>query len=210
MKRAPPPCERIAAAMQRCHMTQGELARALGISQPACSMILSGKRTGRKHYEKMEKVFASAPASAAWIETGRNPPPWATRLGFEDTISAIIAKTSADHSQAAQVDARTMAYSAKGAAIDIKLRLPEILLIYRAVAMAANDATEQSELRTEYMGILALLAHRHAFSPDRKTTAEMVDEASQALNESAIAYAKAFNAKSTRRASLSFPHKNED
>lgn len=75
---------RLRAAMRRARITQQQLAKTLGLSQPAVSDILKGKSSGDRHIPTIAKALK---VSEVWITSGEDAPSWVPKGTIESSIA---------------------------------------------------------------------------------------------------------------------------
>lgn len=66
--------ERFRLALDQRNWSIADLARAVGVSQPAASTVVNGVRPGRKLLPKMAESLG---VTVEWLTVGNNPPSWA-------------------------------------------------------------------------------------------------------------------------------------
>ena len=81
--------ERIKAAMLKESFSQGKLAKAVGITQPALSKIVAGKLPGTAHLAKIARVLG---VETAWLTIGENPPAWADPSGHQRQLDEALGR----------------------------------------------------------------------------------------------------------------------
>lgn len=96
--------QRLEKACDALGISMAELARRVGISRQYVYHLLSGVRRGKARGDLWEKMAAELRVDVIWLNTGANPPTWAT------TGQADKALTSADALAPRKVNEDEVAY----------------------------------------------------------------------------------------------------
>lgn len=81
--------ERFRLALDQRNWSIADLARAVGVSQPAASTVVNGVRPGRKLLPKMAESLG---VTVEWLTVGSNPPSWS----HHDSERSVETPRSAD------------------------------------------------------------------------------------------------------------------